>query len=115
MNYCERVSSQSGKVEELRSFIKSKTGLHSYIKADGDSLQVNIVNFSKNLKCKVIFTDFDVIPVANVNNKDLNQLKFVWNEFLSNEFGEEFKTAYHNYYFRNVNVDILKKDDTQER
>ena len=110
MSYCEKVD-----INELKSYIKKETGLHSYIKLYNGSLSVNIFNSIKNINGKCIFEDFGVIPINNISNKALNQLKFIWNTFLCLKFGEEYKKAYHDYYFKNVDVDILKKDDTQDK
>ena len=115
MNYCERVNEKKWKIDELKGLIKKETGLHAYIKFQDKSFYVNIVNFTKNIKFRCIFSDFSVIPVGVIDNKYLNGLKFVWNKFLAETFGEEYKKAYHEYYFKNTDIDILKKDDTQEK
>ncbi|MBO4412907.1 MAG: hypothetical protein J5779_02725 [Clostridia bacterium] len=115
MNYCEKVD-----IEKLKGFIEKETGLQvEYIKLRNGGLYVNVFSSEKNINKRYSFEDFTVIPLDEEFDKKSNQLlngfKLIWNKFLAETFGEEYKKAYHNYYFKNVDIDILKKDDEQER
>lgn len=115
MNYCERINAKEGKIKEFQSLVKKETKkLHAYIKFQDKYLHAYIVNFITYEQGECVFKDYSVENVKKLSNEDVNALISVWNKFLSANF-EDYKKAYHDYYFKNVDVDILKKDNTQEK
>ena len=115
MNYCERIIPK-----EIQILIKKELDANVQVERrrnkhkNEEYFWLQVVSHTNKIDFECLFYDFDVAPLTEMENGQLNKLKLLWNDFLASKF-EDYKKAWHDYYFKNIDVDILKKDNTQEK